>query len=69
VPPLLAEALGQSLLKHTRLTELPRATKFDDLIPLPAELAYHVRYTAREEASNGESRREAPKRRPSRLAS
>ena len=69
VPPLLAEALGMSLLSHARLGELPKAVKFNDLIPLPPKLAYHVRYTAREEASNGQSRREAPKRRISRLAS
>lgn len=69
VPPLLAEAIGKSLLKHVRLAEQPQEVMFDDLIPLPAKLAYHVRYTAREEASNGKSRREAPKRRISRLAS
>jgi DNA (cytosine-5)-methyltransferase 1 len=68
VPPLLAEAIGKSLLKHTRFAELPKATKFNDLMPLPAKLADHVRYTVREEASNGQSRREAPKRRLSRFA-
>jgi DNA (cytosine-5)-methyltransferase 1 len=69
VPPLLAEAIGSTLLKHTNLAEWPSATKFNDLIPLPAQLEYHVRYTAREEASNGQSRREGPKRRNSRHAS
>jgi len=68
VPPLLAEAIGKSLLAHTQSVESPRQGKFSDLIPLPAKLAYHIRYTSREELSNGQSRREAPKRRNSRIA-
>jgi DNA (cytosine-5)-methyltransferase 1 len=68
VPPPLAEAIGRSLLTHTQRVELPKQSKFSDLIPLPPRLAYHVRYTLREEVSNGQSRREAPKRRNSRLA-
>jgi DNA (cytosine-5)-methyltransferase 1 len=69
VPPLLAEAIGKSLLEHARLAETPQIDKFDDLMPLPAKLVYHIRYTEREEASNGLSRRKSPKRRSSRLLS
>jgi DNA (cytosine-5)-methyltransferase 1 len=65
VPPLLAKALGASLAGSI-VEAQPAAMKdvgIARLLPLPAKLASHVRYTEREEASNGESRRNiAPKR-------
>lgn len=63
VPPRLAAALGQSLLPGPSSMAPSKRDGFDDLMPLPASLAYHVEYTAREEASNGESRRANPVRR------
>jgi DNA (cytosine-5)-methyltransferase 1 len=63
VPPLLAKALGSALLPCAELASAGQATTFDDLLPLPDRLAYHVRYTTREEASNGHSRRLSPPRR------
>ena len=70
VPPRLAEAMGKALLPHVRNTTAreSRPDSFDEPLPLPPRLAYHVSYTKREEASNGQSRREAPQRRNSRLA-
>ena len=44
------------------------AANLDTIMPLPEKLAGHIRYTAREEASNGKSRREAPRRRPASAA-
>lgn len=67
VPPRLASAIGTSLISFARATDDSKAASFKELLPLSAKLTYHVRYTAREEASNGESRREGPKRRPVRV--
>lgn len=63
VPPLLAHAVGASLLSQLVAEGAASPASIEDLLPLPSKLAYHVRYTAREEASNGASRRQAPKRR------
>jgi len=60
VPPPLAEALGRSLFEHN-LNYEENSASFTDLLPLPAKLQAHIRYTAREESSNGESRRIAKK--------
>ena len=66
VPPLLARAVAASLLGFLKTDGVDAAHVFSDLLPLPDKLASHVRYTVREEASNGQSRRESPKRRNSR---
>lgn len=63
VPPPLAAAIGKALSLHCGASGKSPAAKPADLLPLPERLAYHVRYTAREEASNGQSRRETSKRR------
>jgi DNA (cytosine-5)-methyltransferase 1 len=70
VPPRLAQAIGQAILPHIRNTNdrEGHVTSFKEPLPLPPRLAYHVSYTKREEASNGQSRREAPQRRTSRTA-
>ncbi len=68
VPPRLAKALGESLRIDAHLSNSGGAARLDELTPLSARLAYHVRYTAKEDASNGKSRREAPSRRLSRAA-
>lgn len=56
VPPPLARAIGAALIEQADSTEDSRAN-LAELLPLPPELAAHIRYTAREEASNGASRR------------
>lgn len=63
VPPLLAKALGCSLLTQSVYDDAKAKPSLDALLPLPAKLQYHVRYTAREELSNGPSRQQAPARR------
>ena len=68
VPPLLAKALGGQLLLNGGLQDSGEATSLEELLPLSAGLAYHVSYTAKEEASNGDSRRVAIPRRVSRLS-
>ena len=64
VPPLLAKAIGGKLLEVVQRSQKASAANLDAIMPLPEKLAGHIRYTAREEASNGKSRREAPRRRP-----
>ena len=69
VPPLLAKAIGDSMLSDVRRQgEDAEAAKLDVLLPLSAKLTYHVEYTAREDASNGPSRRAAPSKRTVRVA-
>ncbi|MDP9056881.1 MAG: DNA cytosine methyltransferase [Pseudomonadota bacterium] len=63
VPPMLASAIGTVLLSQLPLVEDATKANVRDLLPLPAKLVYHVEYTAREERSNGQSRRLAPSRR------
>ena len=63
VSPLLAKAIGGKLLDFTEQSQKATAARLDMIVPLPEKLAGHIRYTAREEASNGKSRREAPRRR------
>ena len=63
VPPALAELVGKGLLNH--VTEQPKNGTVYHLavLPLPENLAKAVRYTAKEEARNGQSRKTAPKKR------
>jgi len=68
VPPLLAKAIGEALLRHIHIEDVPSSPDLAEPLPLPSLLAYHVQYTLKEEVSNGQSRREAPRRRNSRLA-
>jgi len=63
VPPTLARAVGASIIGHITSVAVESGAKMMELLPLPEKLARHVRYTAREEASNGPSRRQAPARR------
>ena len=59
VPPKLAAAIGGQLLQNHRASVATARADFEKLLPLDPRLAYHVNYTAREEASNGASRRAA----------
>ncbi len=68
VPPQLAKAIGETMLPHAYTDGVFGWDAVAEPLPLSARLAYHVSYTAREEASNGQSRRDAPQRRNSRLA-
>lgn len=61
VPPQLAEAIGRALLPHVT-REANKSASLLHLLPLPEKLSHHIRYTAREEAANGLSRRESPTR-------
>jgi DNA (cytosine-5)-methyltransferase 1 len=64
VPPNLALVVGKALLSHTKKPD--RVTKrpaFTDLLPLAPQLAAAIRYTAKEEARNGASRKMAPSKR------
>lgn len=67
VPPRLAKAIGETLAASMHLCRSKERIVLDTPLPLSAQLAYHVRYTAREEATNGESRREGATRRVSKL--
>jgi DNA (cytosine-5)-methyltransferase 1 len=69
VPPTLAEALGSVLLDHVEAHEPIRTAYHRTLAPLPERLSQAIRYTAKEEARNGASRRAAPRKRISRIAS
>jgi len=68
VPPPLAKAIGASLRRHMR-AEGEAATRVDtgNLLPLPDRLRSAIEYTAREERSNGASRRATASRRVSRV--
>lgn len=62
VPPKLGKIIGAALLGHADGDHSQPATR-DNLVPLPMGLASAIRYTEREEARNGASRRAAPDRR------
>lgn len=63
VPPRLAAKIGEALLGHlASVQDAPTFTP-QSLQPLPPQLVSAIRYTEREEARNGESRRLAPSRR------
>jgi DNA (cytosine-5)-methyltransferase 1 len=62
VPPALAEQLGVTLLGHISVKpSMPHSHGV--LLPLNPQLLKAVRYTAKEEARNGQSRRAAPPKR------
>ena len=67
VPPKLGEVLGHALMSHASRRDFT-PTAQHQLVPLPSKLAFAIRYTEREEARNGESRRAAPDRRAKRVA-
>lgn len=62
VPPTLGKAIGAALLKHGDRDNSELVAR-NNLVPLPTGLASAIRYTEREEARNGTSRRAAPDRR------
>jgi DNA (cytosine-5)-methyltransferase 1 len=68
VPPVLAEAVGRSLLKHLGKNAVAAAASISALSPLAPQLEAAIQYTIRDDARNGESRRRAPTRRVSRAA-
>lgn len=61
VPPLLAKAVGAALLKNPRADST--SGRWSDVAPLPVQLQSAIDYTQREERRNGHSRREAPRKR------
>ena len=72
VPPHLAQLVGETLLRHNGVQgdwQKGAGAKIlpFEVAPLPDRLAAAIRYTAKEEARNGESRRLAPTKRGSRL--
>lgn len=67
VPPKLGELLGGALLRHAGDDHTMPVVQ-TNLVPLPIRLASAIRYTEREEAANGASRRAAPDRRRKRVA-
>lgn len=69
VPPLLARRLGEALSERSRLGDARTQANMAELKPLPTRLSSAIRYTEKEEARNGASRRAAPNRRTSRTAS
>lgn len=62
VPPTLGKFIGQALLNHAARDHSEPVAR-NNLVPLPTGLALAIRYTEREEARNGASRRAAPDRR------
>jgi DNA (cytosine-5)-methyltransferase 1 len=60
VPPKLASAVGAQLASHCSTPSLALATDRADLRPLPPVLEAAIRYTQRDEARNGASRKAAP---------
>lgn len=63
VPPLLAKHIGAALLAHVHSSKQAPPLTLSDVSPLPSHLEAAVRYTLKEEARNGASRRAAPTRR------
>ncbi|MBX3592927.1 DNA cytosine methyltransferase [Sphingomonas sp.] len=63
VPPLLGRRLGEALSMHQVGAGATGALRTDALTPLSDQLSSAIRYTEREEARNGASRRAAPNRR------
>lgn len=62
VPPKLGKVIGAALLGHADRDHSEPVTR-GNLVPLPMRLTLAIRYTEREEARNGASRRAAPDRR------
>jgi DNA (cytosine-5)-methyltransferase 1 len=67
VPPKLGKAIGTALLAYADRDHFAPVLS-RKLVPLPTHLASAIRYTEREEARNGASRRAAPDRRAERVA-
>ena len=67
VPPKLGKVIGTGLLVHADRDHSGPVAQAN-LIPLPTGLASAIRYTEREEARNGASRRAAPDRRTKMVA-
>ncbi|MGA9164987.1 MAG: DNA cytosine methyltransferase [Thiobacillus sp.] len=67
VPPALAELVGKTLLNHVTSQPTTAANDHLALLPLPDKLAKAVRYTAKEEARNGQSRKAAAQKRISKI--
>jgi DNA (cytosine-5)-methyltransferase 1 len=65
VPPRLARAIGAGLLEGVKGSAI--SERWVRLAPLPERLQSAIDYTQREERRNGQSRREAPVKRRSRL--
>lgn len=68
VPPLLAQSIGAALLGHASKPLLVTCPRLPDALPLPPRLEAAIKYTQREEARNGESRRAATPRRRRKVA-
>jgi DNA (cytosine-5)-methyltransferase 1 len=68
VPPALAEAIGKTLLRHVLAQPDTGVVHHPSLAPLPETLVKAIRYTAKEEARNGQSRKAAPRKRASKLS-
>ena len=62
VPPKLGKVIGAGLLDHADRDHSGPVAR-NSLVPLPTGLVSAIRYTEREEARNGASRRAAPDRR------
>lgn len=67
VPPALAEVIGKALLGHVANQPVTGVVHHLALAPLPENLVKAVRYTAKEEARNGQSRKAAPRKRMSKV--
>jgi len=69
VPPMLAQAVATSLHAHVFAQPTKRSLVNPvELLPLHARLESAIQYTHKEELRNGQSRRQAPNKRRSRLA-
>lgn len=67
VPPLLGRQIGTMLLKHAKASSENPKMNWRELAPLPIHLQTAVKYTQREEARNGASRRAVNSRQPLKL--
>ena len=68
VPPLLARQIGESRREHILQSWEHRHASIASLQPLAPKLQAAIHYTAKEERRNGQSRREAPSLRRSRIS-
>ena len=66
VPPLLAKHIGAALLASIA-PSTPQTSRWIGPAPLPEKLQSAIDYTQREERRNGDSRRDAPSKRRTRL--
>lgn len=68
VPPILGKAIGEALRGHAAGLSSSTQGEWRELAPLPHRLQSAIRYTEREEARNGASRRLVSKRVSGRMA-